>query len=101
MIFVQYGNADACEAKATAIAKATPANNVFMVLFPISRLVVVVVCLRRSPMLRKKELIIILAIVSVSMARLRLFARLRWLFARWTLFHGQSLLFVHYDARTA
>ena len=41
MIFVQYGNADACEEKATAIAKATPANNVFMVLFPISRLVVV------------------------------------------------------------
>ena len=42
---MQYGNADACEAQATAIAKATPANNVFMVLFPISRLVVVVVCL--------------------------------------------------------
>jgi hypothetical protein len=32
VIFVQYGNADACEEKATAIAKATPANNVFMVL---------------------------------------------------------------------
>jgi hypothetical protein len=46
VIFVQYGNADACEEKATAIAKAIPANNVFMVLFPISRLVVVVaVCL--------------------------------------------------------
>ena len=39
---MQYGNADACEEKATAIAKATPANNVFMVRFPISRLVVVV-----------------------------------------------------------
>jgi hypothetical protein len=38
VIFVQYGNADACEEKATAIAKATPANNVFMVL-SISRLV--------------------------------------------------------------
>jgi len=34
MIFVQYGNANACEEKATAIAKATPANNVFMALFP-------------------------------------------------------------------
>ena len=43
MIFVQYGNADACEEKATAIAKATPANNVFMVLLPIFRLVVVAV----------------------------------------------------------
>jgi hypothetical protein len=31
---VQYGNADACEEKATAIAKATPANNVFMVILP-------------------------------------------------------------------
>src|SRR5215469_18331220 len=39
-------------------------------------------------MLRKGELISILAIVSVSMARLRLFARLRRRFARWTLFHG-------------
>jgi hypothetical protein len=45
VIFVQYGNADACEEKATAIAKATPANNVFMILFPISRLGVVAVCL--------------------------------------------------------
>jgi hypothetical protein len=45
VIFVQYGNADACEEKATAIAKATPANNVFMVLFPISRLVVVAISL--------------------------------------------------------
>jgi len=34
VIFVQYGNADTCEAKATAIAKATPANNVFMVYLP-------------------------------------------------------------------
>ena len=79
VIFVQYGNADACNEKATAIAKATPANNVFMVLFPISRLVVVAV-----PMPRKGELIFILTIVSVSMARLRLFARLRW---RFPLFH--------------
>jgi hypothetical protein len=45
VIFVQYGNADACEEKATAIAKATPANNVFMGLFPISRLVVVAISL--------------------------------------------------------
>ena len=65
-----------------AIAKATPANNVFMVLFPISRLVVVAVCLWGRPMLRKGELIFILAIVIVSMAWLRFFARLRWLFAR-------------------
>jgi hypothetical protein len=40
VISVQYGNANACEAKATAIAKAIPANNVFIVIFPISRLVV-------------------------------------------------------------
>src|SRR5215472_15255323 len=39
-------------------------------------------------MLRKGELISILAIVSVSMARLRLVARFRRRFARWTLFHG-------------
>jgi len=45
VIFVQYGNADACEEKATAIAKATQANNVFKVILPISRLVVVAVCL--------------------------------------------------------
>jgi hypothetical protein len=45
VISVQYGNADACEEKATAIAKATPANNVFMFLFAISRLVVIAVCL--------------------------------------------------------
>jgi hypothetical protein len=36
---VQYGNAHAREETATAIAKATPANNVFMVLFPIPCLV--------------------------------------------------------------
>jgi hypothetical protein len=40
VISVQYGNANACEAKATAIAKAIPANNIFLVIFPISRLVV-------------------------------------------------------------
>jgi hypothetical protein len=45
VIFVQYGNADACEEKATAIAKATPANNDFMILSQFSRLVVVAVCL--------------------------------------------------------
>src|SRR6516225_2663244 len=39
-------------------------------------------------MLREGELIVILAIVSGLMARLRLYARLRWRFARWTLFHG-------------
>ena len=32
----QYGRADACVAKATAIANATPATNVFMVSSPIS-----------------------------------------------------------------
>ena len=31
----QYGRADACVAKATAIANATPAKNVFMVVTPI------------------------------------------------------------------
>ena len=36
----------------------------------------------------QRKLIFILAIVSVSMARSRLFARLRRRFARWTLFHG-------------
>ena len=38
-------------------------------------------------MRRKGELIFTLAIVSVSTARLRLFARLRLRFARWVLFH--------------
>src|SRR5215469_10317413 len=39
-------------------------------------------------MLRKGELISILAIVSVSVARLRLFGRLRRRFAHWTFLHG-------------
>jgi hypothetical protein len=38
-------------------------------------------------MLRNGELIFTLVIVSVSMARLRMFARLRWRFAHWNLFH--------------
>jgi hypothetical protein len=46
------------------------------------------VCLWRSPMLRKDELIFTVVIVNVSMARLRLFARLWRRFALWNLFHG-------------
>jgi hypothetical protein len=45
-------------------------------------------------MLRNGELIFTLVIVSVSMARLRMFARLRWRFAHWNLFHdGRSGLY--------
>src|SRR6516225_5526573 len=41
---------------------------------------------------RKGELIFMLAIVSGSMARLRLFAPWRWRFARWTFHGGRSAL---------
>jgi hypothetical protein len=45
-------------------------------------------------MLRNGELIFTLVIVSVSMPRLWMFARLRWRFAHWNLFHdGRSGLY--------
>ena len=101
MISVQYGSADACEAKATAIAKAIPANNVFMVIFPISRLVVRGLPLTQSnaaqggtrihPCNRKRFDGVVAVVRSVAMAICALDS-FSWRVA---------LLFVWYDARTA